>query len=117
MNKKQEAFRALAEAIVETGPPSCQQSDPDAWFPEAGQPSPHMNLAIKLCKACPVRQLCLEYALVNDERHGIWGGLYTRERDRLTRKRNKAISSKLSTSEEKAAQRLAKWKADLSNQS
>jgi WhiB family transcriptional regulator, redox-sensing transcriptional regulator len=32
---------------------------------------------------CPVRAGCLEYALANDERFGIWGGLSERERRRL----------------------------------
>lgn len=78
-----EAFRALAEGILETGAPACQQSDPEAWFPEGGTPSPNRNMAVSLCKACPVQRLCLEYALANNEQHGIWGGMYTRQRERL----------------------------------
>jgi len=37
----------------------------------------------KVCLACEVRSDCLEYALANDERFGIWGGLSERERRRL----------------------------------
>jgi len=33
-----------------------------------------------ICEACPVRQPCLDHALANDERYGIWGGLTDRER-------------------------------------
>jgi WhiB family redox-sensing transcriptional regulator len=35
---------------------------------------------------CEVKQDCLEYALMQDERFGIWGGLSERERRRLKRK-------------------------------
>jgi WhiB family transcriptional regulator, redox-sensing transcriptional regulator len=34
---------------------------------------------------CEVRAECLEYALENDERFGIWGGLSERERRRIKR--------------------------------
>jgi len=34
---------------------------------------------------CEVRSECLDYALANDERFGIWGGLSERERRKLRR--------------------------------
>jgi len=37
-----------------------------------------------------VRGECLEYALVNGEKFGIWGGLSERERRRLRRARAQA---------------------------
>jgi WhiB family redox-sensing transcriptional regulator len=40
-----------------------------------------------LCAACPVRDRCLDYALTQQEPHGIWGGLNELERRRLLRKR------------------------------
>jgi WhiB family redox-sensing transcriptional regulator len=43
--------------------------------------------ARSLCRACPVRQQCLEYALAVGETHGIWGGLNELERRRLARRR------------------------------
>ena len=82
MNAEQ-ALTALSNGIRKTGSPACQQSDPEAWFPEGGTPSPNKNLAVSLCRACPVQRLCLEYALANNEQHGIWGGMYTRQRERL----------------------------------
>ena len=36
---------------------------------------------------CVVREDCLEYALANGEKFGIWGGLSERERRRLRRQR------------------------------
>lgn len=60
----------------------CAQTDPEAFFPEKGGST---REAKKMCLGCPVRSECLEYALSNDERYGIWGGLSERERRRLKR--------------------------------
>ncbi|MES8969273.1 WhiB family transcriptional regulator, partial [Cutibacterium acnes] len=40
----------------------------------------------RICESCEVRQECLEYALANDERFGIWGGLSEMERRRLRKR-------------------------------
>jgi WhiB family redox-sensing transcriptional regulator len=58
----------------------CAQTDPEAFFPEKGGST---REAKKVCLSCDVRGECLEYALANDERFGIWGGLSERERRRL----------------------------------
>lgn len=58
----------------------CAQTDPEAFFPEKGGST---REAKSVCAACDVRTECLEYALANDERFGIWGGLSERERRRL----------------------------------
>ncbi|WP_420451610.1 WhiB family transcriptional regulator [Ilumatobacter sp.] len=36
-----------------------------------------------VCATCAVRDDCLDHAISNDERYGIWGGLNGRERRRL----------------------------------
>ena len=33
-----------------------------------------------MCRGCVVREDCLEYALANGEKFGIWGGMSERER-------------------------------------
>jgi WhiB family redox-sensing transcriptional regulator len=43
-----------------------------------------------LCRDCPVREPCLEYALRTRDPHGIWGGLNELERRRLLRARELA---------------------------
>lgn len=60
----------------------CAQTDPEAFFPEKGGST---REAKTVCQSCSVREECLEYALANDERFGIWGGLSERERRRLRR--------------------------------
>ncbi len=60
----------------------CAQTDPEAFFPEKGGST---REAKRICTGCDVRVECLDYALANDERFGIWGGLSERERRRLKR--------------------------------
>jgi WhiB family redox-sensing transcriptional regulator len=60
----------------------CAQTDPEAFFPEKGGST---REAKRICAGCEVRAECLDYALANDERFGIWGGLSERERRRLRR--------------------------------
>ena len=58
----------------------CAETDPGAFFPEKGGST---REAKRVCTGCSVRTECLEAALTNDERFGIWGGLSERERRRL----------------------------------
>lgn len=61
----------------------CAQTNPEAFFPEKGGST---RDAKKVCGGCDVKSTCLEYAIENDERFGIWGGLSERERRKLRRK-------------------------------
>jgi len=63
---------------------NCLGVDPDLFFPERGAST---REAKEVCKCCVVRGDCLEYALANGEKFGIWGGLSERERRRLRRQR------------------------------
>ena len=60
----------------------CAQTDPEIFFPEKGGST---RDAKRICRGCEVKAECLGYALDNDERFGIWGGLSERERRRLKR--------------------------------
>lgn len=55
----------------------CAQTDPESFYPEKGGST---RDAKKTCEQCLVRAECLDWALTNDERFGIWGGLSERER-------------------------------------
>jgi WhiB family redox-sensing transcriptional regulator len=63
---------------------NCMGVDPDLFFPERGAST---REAKEVCRGCVVREDCLEYALANGEKFGIWGGLSERERRRLRRQR------------------------------
>ena len=63
---------------------NCMGVDPDLFFPERGAST---REAKEVCRGCVVREDCLEYALANGEKFGIWGGLSERERRRLRRAR------------------------------
>jgi WhiB family redox-sensing transcriptional regulator len=63
---------------------NCMGVDPDLFFPERGMST---REAKEVCRGCVVREDCLEYALANGEKFGIWGGLSERERRRIRRAR------------------------------
>lgn len=61
----------------------CAQTDPELFFPERGGDPQRVRDAKAVCAKCEVAAQCLEYALRNDERTGIWGGLTRLQRARL----------------------------------
>jgi WhiB family redox-sensing transcriptional regulator len=61
----------------------CAETDPEAWFPNKGGST---REAKRICMDCDVRSECLEDALVNDEKFGVWGGLSERERRKLKKR-------------------------------
>ena len=63
---------------------NCMGVDPDLFFPERGAST---REAKEVCRGCVVREDCLEYALANGEKFGIWGGLSERERRKIRRRR------------------------------
>ena len=69
------------------GQANCLGVDPDLFFPERGASTREAKGG---CRGCDVREECLEYALVNGEKFGIWGGLSERERRRIRRQRTLA---------------------------
>ncbi|WP_329125870.1 WhiB family transcriptional regulator [Streptomyces sp. NBC_01465] len=60
----------------------CAQTGPEFFFPDPGSST---REAKRLCGICEERAACLQYALANDERFGVWGGLSEKERLRLRR--------------------------------
>lgn len=65
----------------------CRQTDPEVFFPEKGGSS---RDAKQVCLACDVLQECRDYALKNDERFGVWGGLSEYERRKIRWRRKAA---------------------------
>lgn len=57
----------------------------DLFFPERGQSTKE---AKAVCwGGCPVREICLEYALDIGVKDGIWGGMSERQRRRIRSQR------------------------------
>lgn len=50
----------------------CAQTDPDMFSPPVGGST---RDAKRICASCTVAEQCLRWALDNDERSGIWGGM------------------------------------------
>ena len=63
--------------------------DPDLWFPEAIRNPEERNQttanAQQICASCPYKSQCLQFALDNEIRHGIWGGVVSDDPIRLKR--------------------------------
>lgn len=66
---------------------ACRGVDPDIFYPVSDEEA---GPAKTICAQCPVRESCLEYALANRERDGVWGGATERERRRIVRQRRKS---------------------------
>jgi len=62
---------------------ACRGLDPGLFFPG---PDDDYEEALVICRGCRVREECLQYALENRERFGIWGGTTERQRRRLMRR-------------------------------
>ena len=63
---------------------NCLGVDPDLFFPERGAST---REAKEVCRGGIVKDQCLEFALDNSEKFGIWGGMSERERRRIRRAR------------------------------
>ncbi len=66
---------------------ACRGIDPEVFYPASDEDA---GQAKAICAVCPVREACLEHALANREREGIWGGATERERRRIHRQRRKS---------------------------
>ena len=64
----------------------CKGIDPEIFYPISEDEG---DEAKAICTDCPVRLQCLEFALANRERDGIWGGATEKERRRIIRQRRK----------------------------
>lgn len=66
---------------------ACRTEDPDLWFPQ-GNTGPwlvQIEQAKTVCRACPVIEQCLQYALQENPGDGIFAGLTAPERRNLRR--------------------------------
>jgi WhiB family redox-sensing transcriptional regulator len=85
---RQLGFMTSREGLEWQDDALCAQTDPEAFFPEKGGST---RDAKKVCAECQVNDDCLEYALVTNQRFGIWGGQSERERRRLQARKNRTV--------------------------
>jgi WhiB family redox-sensing transcriptional regulator len=61
----------------------CRVAQGVNFYPAQGEPTAP---ALAVCRSCPVREQCLEYALAANETFGIWGGVSADRRAVLRRR-------------------------------
>jgi WhiB family transcriptional regulator, redox-sensing transcriptional regulator len=59
-------------------------ASPELFFPSESGPASGLE-AKRICARCVVKAACLRFALVTDQRWGVWGGTSAYERRRLSR--------------------------------
>jgi WhiB family redox-sensing transcriptional regulator len=61
---------------------ACRDADPELFFPEGAgwRALQEAAQAKRICAVCPVRDLCLNWALLHGAAFGIWGGRTEHER-------------------------------------
>ncbi|GAA2494074.1 WhiB family transcriptional regulator [Streptomyces gobitricini] len=67
----------------------CRDEDPDLFFPigNTGPAVLQAEDAKAVCRRCPVREPCLEWALESGQEAGVWGATTEDERRALKRRR------------------------------
>jgi WhiB family transcriptional regulator, redox-sensing transcriptional regulator len=61
---------------------ACRHSNLATFFPAVGDRRAYLN-AVAVCEMCPVRRQCLDYAVANRIKFGVWGGLNEDRRRKL----------------------------------
>jgi len=52
--------------------PPCRDADPELFFPVGADPGIE---ARAVCRCCPLKTACAEWAMQTRQAYGIWGGL------------------------------------------
>lgn len=77
-------FHALLDEVGET---PCM-SAPVFFLPEEdNEQGTNYKVGKQLCAECPIKLECLDYALTQEIKYGLWGGLAPHERKRLNNAR------------------------------
>ena len=65
---------------------ACRGLDAGIFYPDTEEEA---QIATEVCQECGVRTVCLEFALTQREKAGVWGGATERERRRILRQRRR----------------------------
>ncbi|WP_205315465.1 WhiB family transcriptional regulator [Nonomuraea lactucae] len=65
---------------------ACQAMDPELFFPISleGPGREQVQRAKAVCRGCPVRRPCLDYAMDTRQTDGVWGGTDPSQRRAIT---------------------------------
>lgn len=66
---------------------ACRDADTAVFFPDSDDEA---GPALAICATCPVREECLEFALLTRQEDGVWGGMTETDRRRVRRRRREA---------------------------
>ncbi|MFC4588142.1 WhiB family transcriptional regulator [Sphaerisporangium corydalis] len=71
---------------------ACRDVDPELFFPigNTGPALMQIEEARQVCRACPVSEPCLKWAIESGQDAGVWGGLSEDERRALKRRTARA---------------------------
>jgi WhiB family transcriptional regulator, redox-sensing transcriptional regulator len=71
---------------------ACRDEDPELFFPigNTGPALLQIEEAKSVCRRCPVREECLQFALETGQDAGVWGGLSEDGRRALKRRNARA---------------------------
>ena len=88
---------------------ACKGHPTHWWFPEDNSRESKVNVvqAIEICSTCAITEKCLQYALEN-ETHGVWGGMKEVEREMHRRKLGVQLSERAITAQSTSVRRLAR---------
>lgn len=68
-----------------TGTEPCHNEDPNLFTPDSETGGPDAERAKAVCRPCPLKQECLDWALLRGE-SGIWGGTTDPERHEIRKR-------------------------------
>ena len=89
-------------------PPPCTSENPELFFPTSYSDDYRHQIAEAkaVCRKCPVKLTCLEFALDTGDQHAILGGTTPAERTVLQKKRQARVER-----EAKRKRKYQKWDA------
>lgn len=71
------AWVRLNEAMEDLTSYPCKEN-PDEYFDEEIFDE---DIAENLCAGCPLLKLCFDFAVLNEEKYGVWGGINFADED------------------------------------
>ena len=71
---------------------ACRGQDTEYWFSADSGVTPSVRKALDVCRGCEVQLACLQYAVDRPEYFGIWGGMTSKQRQRIRRTPSRGAS-------------------------